>query len=141
MDWGKRGIAADQTHDARARVVPNYPLGFMTASGGCARPANRPLFLIELHSAVHRVVHCVVCVAYRRSATAYDVAATLLVAGLDPLDQLGDLVVDLSSFGHQRPDLFHSMDDGGVVASAELAGDGGIAEIGELSCDVHRDLT
>ena len=79
--------------------------------------------------------------AYRRSATAYDVAATLLVAGLDPLDQLGDLVVDLSAFGHQRTDLFHSMDDSGVVATAELAGDGGIAEVGELSCHVHRDLT
>src|SRR5262245_54967852 len=61
-------------------------------------------------------------------------------AGADRLDQLGDLVVDLPPFLHQRADLLHRVDHGGVVAAAVLTGDGGIAEVGELTADVHPDL-
>ena len=51
---------------------------------------------------------------------------------LDAADELGDLVVDLLTLLHQRRDLLDGVDDGRVVAAAELAGDGRIAEVGEL---------
>ena len=48
------------------------------------------------------------------------------------LDQLGDLVVDLLALLHQGADLLDRVDDRGVVAAAELPGDGRVAEVGEL---------
>ena len=42
---------------------------------------------------------------------------------LQPLLQLGDLVVDLLALAHEAADLLHGMDDGRVVTAAEDPGD------------------
>src|SRR5689334_24187404 len=51
---------------------------------------------------------------------------------LDPVGQLGDLRVDRPALGHQRADLPVGVDDGGVVAAAELLADLGQGQVGEL---------
>src|SRR6476619_1543415 len=59
---------------------------------------------------------------------------------LDPVGQLGDLVVDTASLGEQLPDLLVGVHDRGVVAAAELLADLGQRQLGELAAEVHRDL-
>ena len=56
--------------------------------------------------------------------------------GLDALDQFGDLVVDLLTFLHHPLHLVDRVDDGGVVASTELACDRRMGEVGEVADDV-----
>src|SRR5262245_41783685 len=58
----------------------------------------------------------------------------------DRFAELRDLVVDLPALLHQGADLLDRVDHGGVVAVAELAGDGRVAEVGELAEDVHAHL-
>src|SRR5581483_166808 len=60
---------------------------------------------------------------------------------LDALYEPGHLVVDLSPLLHEGGDLLDGVNDGGVVAAAELACDGRVAEVGQLTEDVHADLT
>lgn len=48
------------------------------------------------------------------------------VSGSNLLDQLTDLFVDEVTFLHLLLNLFHRVDDGGVIAVAELATDHGI---------------
>src|SRR5262245_50971595 len=59
---------------------------------------------------------------------------------LEPLDDIGDLLVDRLALPHLALDLLDGMDDRGVVASAEQASDARVAEVGLLTEDVHRDL-
>src|SRR5437899_1910458 len=56
------------------------------------------------------------------------------------MEELGDLVVDLTTLLHEGRDLLDGMNHSCVISAAELAGDGGIAEIGELAEHVHPDL-
>src|SRR5690625_4607698 len=64
-------------------------------------------------------------------------------AGLlfDPVDELGDLVEDAAPFGHEITDLAVGVHDRGVVTAAELLADLGERQIGELTAEVHGDLT
>src|SRR5690349_5548103 len=71
------------------------------------------------------------------SATAAGGSARLL---LDPVRELGDLVVDAPPFGHELTDLPVRVHDRGVVAVAELLPDLGQRQLGELAAQVHRDL-
>src|SRR4051794_27122496 len=59
---------------------------------------------------------------------------------LDELGELVHLVVDLALLAHQLLDLLDRVDDRGVVALAEGPGDGGVAEVGDLTAHVHGDL-
>jgi len=50
------------------------------------------------------------------------------------------LVEHLAPLGHLLAHLGHGVHHGGVIAPAEYSGDGGVAEVGLLSYDVHADL-
>ena len=58
----------------------------------------------------------------------------------DTNGEVGHLLVHLVAFLHQFGDLLVSVDDGGVVTTAELLGDRRIGEVGEVAEQVHRDL-
>jgi len=49
------------------------------------------------------------------------------------MEELGDLVVDLPTLLHESRDLLDGMNHSSVISTAELPGDGGIAEVGELA--------
>src|SRR5690606_21596750 len=59
---------------------------------------------------------------------------------LHDLDQGLDVVVDRLALLHEGADLVVGVDDGRVVAAAELPGDLGVAELGQLPEQVHADL-
>src|SRR5687767_7431908 len=61
-------------------------------------------------------------------------------AGLEALDDVGDLFVDRLALPHLALDLLHGVDHGRVVAAAEQAGDARVAQVGLLAEHVHRDL-
>src|SRR5580704_10262227 len=67
--------------------------------------------------------------------------ALLVRAGLllDPVGELGDLRVDRAPLGHQPADLAVRVDDGGVVAAAELLPDLREREVGQFTAQVHGD--
>src|SRR5215211_3349378 len=62
-------------------------------------------------------------------------------AGLEALDDIGDLLVDRLALAHLALDLLHRVDHRRVITTAEQAGDARVAEIGLLTEHVHRDLT
>src|SRR6478752_9664773 len=72
----------------------------------------------------------------------YPQTSTGLSTGAEPdaAHELVDLVEHLVTLGHERLDLLHRVDDGRVVAAAELLGDARIGEVGQLAEDVHPDL-
>ena len=69
-------------------------------------------------------------------------SASAVLAGLllDPVGELGDLVVDAAALGDQLADLLVGVHHRGVVAAAELLADLGQRQVGELAAEVHRDL-
>jgi hypothetical protein len=56
------------------------------------------------------------------------------------LGELGDLVVDLSALFHEATDFLDSVDNGGVISSAEIASNGRVTEVGHFPHHVHTDL-
>lgn len=60
---------------------------------------------------------------------------------LDPENEVGDLLVDGPLFFHHFGDAFDGVDDGAVVPSTELAGDGRVGKVRELTEDVHGNLS
>ena len=60
--------------------------------------------------------------------------------GLQSLDEIGDLVVDLLALTHESLDLLDGVDHGGVVAAPEQPSDGRVAEVGEFTEGVHGRL-
>src|ERR1700677_5363700 len=79
----------------------------------------------------------------RRTTTGWTVAGRVEWsgrAGTDLLDQLGDLLVNLSPFLHLAGDLVEGVDHGCVVGIAEDPPDGRIAVVRELPGQVHGDL-
>src|SRR4029434_3339105 len=58
----------------------------------------------------------------------------------DPLDEQGDLIVDLSILAHERTDLLNGVHDRRVVPAAEDLGDVREGQLGQLAHDVHADL-
>lgn len=61
-------------------------------------------------------------------------------SGSDDSGQLGYLVVDGAPLSHELGDLVHSVDHGRVISPSELTRNGRVAEVGELTEDVHTDL-
>src|SRR3954453_17682781 len=61
-------------------------------------------------------------------------------AGLEALDDVGDLLVDRLALAHLTLDLLDGVDHRRVVAAAEQTGDARVTEIGLLAEHVHRDL-
>lgn len=59
---------------------------------------------------------------------------------LDAVGELGHLVVDLTSFGHEVADFIDRVDDCCVVSAAELTSDGRVRQVGGLSKHIHGDL-
>src|ERR1700677_5408511 len=79
----------------------------------------------------------------RRTTTGWTVAGRVEWsgrAGTDLLDQLGDLLVNLSPFLHLAGDLVDGVDHGCVITIAEDPPDGRIAVVREFSGQVHGDL-
>src|SRR5699024_6764323 len=57
------------------------------------------------------------------------------------LDELADLVIDLTAFLHEGLDLVDGVDDRCVIPSPEFACDRRIGQIGEFTKHVHGDLS
>src|SRR5258708_4814163 len=55
--------------------------------------------------------------------------STARLTRFDAVHEGGDLLVDLPALLHQPTDLVDGVDDGRVIPSAELSGDGGIAVV------------
>src|SRR5210317_279308 len=58
----------------------------------------------------------------------------------EPLEKVGDLLVDLLSLTHLALDFLHGVDHRRVIAASEEPGDTRIAQIGQISEHVHGDL-
>src|SRR5262245_37386640 len=127
VDCGPRLVVAGQRHVSRPRCVPRLPQVEGRAReppGDTERPVHRRR--IPIHS------------VSRGFSTA--AASRPSVTLSDGLHQPRDLVVDLAILGHQRADLLDRVDHRGVVAAAELPGDVGVRQVGQLPHDVHGDL-
>ena len=63
------------------------------------------------------------------------------VSRLQPLQQIGHLLIDLFSLAHLPLDLLYRMNDRRVIASTKQTSDARVTQIGEFTEDIHRDLT
>src|SRR5215469_7105774 len=100
-----------------------------------ALPSGRLPFSSAYPTLVHRFIHnlcaCIACGAkFACRVTVQSPGESLL---LNPVGELGHLVIDGPALGHQGPDLALGMHHRGVVAAAELLTDLGQGHVGELT--------
>src|SRR3954454_21750137 len=79
------------------------------------------------------------CVRCRKGPTEHG-ASRPAGLGLDPVGQLGDLVEDRPTLGHQSADLPVGVHDRGVVAAAEAGSDQWQTQVVELATQKHRSF-
>src|SRR5215471_15822594 len=93
---------------------------------------------MSIHRLIHSLCACIACRAkFACWVTVRSPGESLL---LDPVGELGHLVVDGTALSHQGPDLSLGVHDRGVVAAAKLLADLRQGHVSELTAQVHRDL-